>query len=312
MVRHARLCSWVAPGLIVIMIAACGGSPPPAAPAAPAEPAGPPPAPTRAQLRAATVSGILEQTVTLADGKYAGAPAEAGAAPHPALQLWPRSSVVGNVDGVAGNESVVVLSSSAAGGPDVLHLGVFAAPDGKAVSLATADVGAGVQLYKMWIEHGQVLMDVIEPSPKDPPCCPTVISRRTFALAGGVLQQKSTEPKGTMSSNLLMQTDWVLAEMDGQAADPALQPPTLLVQAGKIAGFDGCNRYSGPMVEKYIAQVQIGPLTATKKACDPAATKVEEQFLSRMNQVTGYAFRAGDLVLTWKDKQGGGTIVFTK
>lgn len=312
MLKRMQLIGRVAAGLILITIAACGGEPPPAQPAAPAEPAGPPPAPTRAQLRVATVSGILEQTVTLADGKYAGAPAEGGAAPHPALQLWPRSSVLGNVDGVAGNESVVVLSTSAAGSPDVLHVGVFAAKDGKAASVATADVGAGVQLYKMWIERGKIMMDVIEPSPKDPPCCPTVISRRTFALEGGALQQKSAENKGTMSSALLMSTDWVLAEMDGQAPDPALQPPTLLVQSGKITGFDGCNRYSGPFVEKYIAQVQVGPLVATKKACDAGAMKLGEHFLTRMNQVAGYAFRAGDLVLTWKDKQAEGQLVFTK
>jgi hypothetical protein len=40
--------------------------------------------------------------------------------------------------------------------------------------------------------------------------------------------------------------------------------------------------------------------------------EIEDRFTSRMNKVTSYTFRAGQLVLTWGDKQGGGLLVFSK
>ena len=48
-----------------------------------AAPAGPPPTPTLDQLKGATVSGVFDQAVTLANGKYDGPPAAPGAASHP-------------------------------------------------------------------------------------------------------------------------------------------------------------------------------------------------------------------------------------
>ena len=80
--------------LAALAIAACGQKEAPA-PAA-AAPAGPPPTPTLDQLKGATVSRVLEQAGTLANGRYDGPPAAPGAASHPTLVLWeiqPQSNV---------------------------------------------------------------------------------------------------------------------------------------------------------------------------------------------------------------------------
>ena len=303
--RTVCLAGWALLGL-----AACSKAPAP--PPAAAVPQGPPPAPTLEQVRSATVSGVLEQPVTLVDGTYEGPPVAAGAASRPTLSLWAPSLIFSDLDGAPGNEAIALLSTSSGGSGEFVHVAVFALKDGKAVSLATAPVGDRVQLQKLWVEHGQIHMDVVEAGPKDPACCPTQISRKVFALEGGALRPKSSDAVGSLSVNLLASTDWVLAEMDGQPVDASGRPPTLLVQYGKVVGFGGCNRYTGPLKESSPGQISVGPLASTRMACPPAEMELEDKFTSRMNKVTSYTFRAGQLALTWRDKQGGGLLVFSK
>ena len=75
-----------------------------AAPAA-AAPAGPPPTPTLDQLKGAAVSGVFDQAVTLANGRYDGPPAASGAASHPTLVLWEPAVAFGDMDGTARQRS---------------------------------------------------------------------------------------------------------------------------------------------------------------------------------------------------------------
>jgi heat shock protein HslJ len=70
-----------------------------------------------------------------------------------------------------------------------------------------------------------------------------------------------------------------------------------VVQYGKVAGFSGCNRYTGPITESTPGKVTIGELAVTRKACDAAANEIEAAFLDRMRATTSYAFQAGRLLL---------------
>jgi hypothetical protein len=204
--------AFVAAGLGLLALVACSQSPPPA-PAAPKEP---PPPPTVEQLRSATVSGVLDQPVTLANGVYTGQPVAAGATTHPSLTLWPSAAVFSDVDGKPGSEAVAAMAADTGGSGEFVHIGVFAVQDGKAVSVATALVGDRVKVQKLWVEHGQIHLDVVEAGPKDPACCPSQLSRKVFALEGGTLKQVSSDVVGTLSVNLLASTDFMLIEMDGQ------------------------------------------------------------------------------------------------
>ena len=47
----------------------------------------------------------------------------------------------------------------------------------------------------------------------------------------------------------------------------------------KIIGDSGCNRFMGPYKQES-AHISIGPLGATRKACEPEVTKQEEAFLA--------------------------------
>ncbi|HEX9206894.1 MAG TPA: META domain-containing protein [Steroidobacteraceae bacterium] len=297
----------------LVLLAGCTGKEPATPPAgAPSPPI--PAALTRELIRDAQVTGVLETPVTLAGGRYEGAPVEPGAASRPSVTLWEPTILLGNLDGAPGDEGAALLSTNTGGSGEFVYLAAFALRDGKAQSIAVAPLGDRVRLFRAWIERGQVHMDVIEAAPGDPACCPTQLTRKAFALQDGKLQQLESAAVGTLSVNLLAATDWMLAEMDGQALPKEALPPTALIQYGKIAGFAGCNRYSAPLTETQAGVVKVGEVAVTGgKACDAAATALEARFLERVRQVQSYGFVAGRLVLSAPVKDGTPrTLTFTR
>jgi len=282
---------------------------PPAATEA-AQPAGPP---TLEQMLAATVTDVLESPVTLANGRFEGPPAAEGGASRPTLQLWEPTILFRNVDGTPGEEGIALMSASGGGSGEFVHLGVFALRDGKATTIATAPVGDRVQLLRAWVEHDQVHMDVVEAGPQDPACCPTQLARKTFAMKDGKLQMTGSEVVGSLSLNLLAATDWMLVEMDGKPLPQGTMPPTALIQYGKIAGFAGCNRYSGPVTEPQAGSIKVGELATTRKACEGPATELEAAFLERLGRSETYRLQAGRLLFAGpQDGQDAKTLLFSR
>jgi heat shock protein HslJ len=256
-----------------------------------------PAAPTRDQLLSATVTGVFDAPVTLTAGLHEGPPAEAGAASKPTLALWESTIEFVDVDGAPPEEGVALLTSSEGGSGTYSHLGVFSVQDGKAVTLGVAPLGDRVQLFRLWHEPGKVLLDLVEPGPGEPSCCPTQLSRKAFGWKDGRLQQLASDVVGGLSINLLAATDWMLVEMDGQPLPAGVVPPTTVIQYGKAAGFSGCNRYTGPITESVAGKVKLGELAVTGKACDATVNELEAAFLDRMRATTSYAFQAGRLLL---------------
>jgi heat shock protein HslJ len=256
-----------------------------------------PTAPTRDQLLGATVTGVFDAPVTLTAGHYEGPPAEAGAASKPTLKLWESTIEFVDLDGAPPEEGFALLTSSEDASGTFSHLGVFGVQDGKTATLGVAPLGDRVQLFRLWHEPGKVLLDVVEPGPGEPACCPTQLSRKAFGWKDGKVQQLSSEVVGGLSINLLAATDWMLVEMDGQPLPAGVMPPTTLVQYGKAAGFSGCNRYTGPITESAPGNVKLGELAVTRKACDAAASEIEAAFLDRMRATISYRFQAGGLLL---------------
>jgi heat shock protein HslJ len=275
------------------------------APQAREAPVAPQMPPTRTELLTAEVSGIFPHAVALQDGRYDGPPAEPGAAARPTLLLWSPTIEFGDIDGSDGNEAVAMLSSSAGGSGDLVHVGIFTNKDGKARSIAVTPVGDRVKLIRMWLEPGKVFMDVVEAGAKDPACCPTRIARKEFHwLPDGELKLIGSDAISVLSVNLLAATDWMLIAMDGEAVPEGAMPPTALIEYGKIAGFAGCNRYTGQLAETDPGTLQVGALVATRKACAPPATQLEQQFLERLGRIDRYTLQAGQLLLTGPGQAG--------
>ena len=294
--------------LATLAIAACGQkeAPTPAA----AAPAGPPPTPTLEQLKGATVSGVFDQAVTLANGKYDGPPAAPGAASRPTLVLWEPAVAFGDMDGTPGNEAVAVLSSSGGGSGEFVHIAVFGVRDGQLVNLGTAEVGDRVKLRSLWLEKGKAIMDVVEAGPKDPACCPTQLARKTYVMEGGALKQSKSEAMGTITIGTLAAIEWQLVSIDGQPVAEGLKPPIIHFEIDSVRGSAGCNRFNATVKETAPGELQIGPPAATRMACPPAEMELEQKFLALFAKASRYTFVAGQLALTGKD--GTGALVFSK
>jgi len=293
---------------LALAIAGCGDG----TPKERLKPPGPPPTPTVEQVKAATVSGVFEQAITLADGRYEGEPAEAGAASRPTAMLWEPSFQTADLDGEPGSEALAMLSANTGGSGERVYLAVFGSRDGAVANVATVPVGDRVRLQSLWLERGKVVMDVIEAGPNDPACCPTQVSRKTFGYDGGAFKQLSSEVRGVLALSMLAANEWTLVEIDGQPLPPDIDPPLIHFATDKLRGFAGCNRFTAAISESKPGEIDIGAPAAEKKACPPPQMELEQKFLAQLDAVKHYSYVSGQLALTWQDGDRVGTLRFRK
>jgi heat shock protein HslJ len=293
---------------MALAIAGCGDK----APKERLAPPGPPPTPTLEQVNAATVSGVFDQAITFAAGRYEGQPAAPDAASRPTALIWEPTFHTADLDGVIGSEALALLSSNAGGSGEFVYLAVFGMRDGAFANLATVPVGDRVRLQSLWIERGKVIMDVIEPGPNDAACCPTQVSRKTFGYQDGTFKQISSEVRGMLAVSMLGANEWTLIEIDGQPVPQDVDPPLIHVESGKLRGFAGCNRFTASVTESKPGEIDIGAAAAEKKACPPPQMELEQKFLTRLVAVNRYSYVAGQLALTWADGDKVGTLLFRK
>ena len=296
--------------LVALALAGCGGKTPPAS--APTVPAGPPPTPTLEQLKSATVTGLFDQAVTLAGGRYEGEPYEPGAASRPGLMLWEPTVHFGDLDGAEGSEAVALLSATTGGSGEFVHVAVFGLRDGALVNLGTAPVGDRTRVQAVWLEKGRIVMDVVEIGPNDAACCPTQVARKTYGLEGGGLKQLSSDVRGVLALSMLAANEWTLVEMDGQPLAAIADPPLIHFERDTVRGFAGCNRFNAPVKETKPGEIDVGPASATRMACPPERMELEQKFLAQLDKVSRYTYRAGQLALGWQDGDRYGTLVFRK
>jgi len=295
--------------LLALSVAGCGKKP--AEPVA-AVPAGPPPTPTLEQVKSATISGVFDQAVTLADGKYTGPPIEPGAASVPTVLLWDTTFHTADLDGTAGNEAVAMLSANSGGSGEMVYLAAFGVRDGALANLGTVQVGDRTRLQSLWLERGKVVMDVIEAGPQDAACCPTQVARKTFGYEGGAFKQLASDVRGVLALSMLAANEWTLVEMDGQPVPAGLEPPLIHFEGNSVRGFAGCNRFTAPVKETKPGEIDVGAAAATKKACPPPQMELEARFLKQLDAVISYSYLAGQLALTWQDGDAFGTLLLRK
>ncbi|MGB5103091.1 MAG: META domain-containing protein [Steroidobacteraceae bacterium] len=279
---HRSTRSLIVVPMAALALAACGQQ----ESAAPAANAGPPPTPTLEQLREAAT----QATAT----------------------LWEPSVRFGDVDGAAGSEAVAVLSSPAEGGGESVQVAVYGVRDGALATLGSAAVGAGVQLQGLWLEQGKIRMDVIEPGPEDAAGAPTQVARKTYAMEGGVLKQLTSEVRGVLGLSMLAANEWLLVEIDGAPLPAGSEAPLVLFEGETVRGFAGCNRFTAPVKETKPGEIDVGPGAATKMACPQPEMDLEQKFLTQLDAVNRYGYRAGQLALDWQAGETSGTLLFRK
>ena len=268
-------------------------------------------APSLAQLKSATFSGVFDHPFTLKDGLYEGPPFVEAGASRPRVMLWEHSIAFGDLDGAPGDEAAVLLSESSGGSGERVYVAVVSGRSGQLANLGTTLVGDRTKVRAFQVADGRIVMDAVEAGPKDARCCPTQLTRKSYALRNGALEMVSSEMSGTLSLATLAGIEWTLVEIDSEPRPAGVRPPTATFEGTRIAGCGGCNRYMGGVEEAGPGGMTVGPLASTKMACPPPEMDVEDRFLAYLAKVSRYTFLGGRLALSGMDGDRSITLIFT-
>lgn len=270
-------------------------------------------APPLGALANATYAGLVEQPVTLRDGVWEGEPYVPGGASRPRVMLVPGFRITGDLDGNGDPETVALLAVSGGGSGTFSHLAVAGwDAKGRVRVRAVAPLGDRVQVRYARIEAGELRIDTVEAGEGDGACCPGEKRTRHWRLVADALEEGEAITTGRLGpDDLGGGITWRLTHLDRDKGVPLSGAPTLNYAEGKLTGFSGCNRYFGSVeAGQAPGEVKIGPLGATRKVCAPAAMELESDFLRRLGAVEKFMFRTGRLVLSYRDGEGIGGLLF--
>jgi putative lipoprotein len=117
-----------------------------------------------------------------------------------------------------------------------------------------------------------------------------------------MMLQQATEPAApaatAASGARLLGTRWVLAEVNGNAAQPGEGQSAHfeLHKKEKLTGSTGCNNFTGSYIASQGA-LQFMPGATTMKMCAPAVAQQEQAFLAALKATTAYKVDGSTLEL---------------
>ncbi len=112
----------------------------------------------------------------------------------------------------------------------------------------------------------------------------------------GMEKDKSCEAGSGMSA-ALQNTYWELVQLNGRDVPEMEREPSLVLNSrqGRVAGFSGCNRFSGTY-KLSEERLKFGPVVATKMACLDDG-EVEKSYLQALQQVRSWRVKGSTLDL---------------
>lgn len=275
-----------------------------------------PQAPSLDEIANAEVSDIDDAgMIRLHDGTFDGAPYVDGGAARPVVRLWRELSVRGDLDGVAGQERAVLLSSTTGGSGERIYLAVFDhGADGQIRNIATVLVGDRVKLRALALESATLMLDLVEPAPGEAACCGTRLARRSYRLEQAKLQLVHSEIQGQLSLATISGSEWILLEHNGEALAEGLRAPTIRISEGQASGFSGCNEFHLRLEEVSAGEIRVDPATmiSTRMACTEPAMTLESSYLGELSVVDRYTFLQGRLALGWQRGENRGLLLFRR
>jgi len=144
---------------------------------------------TMSQAADATYSGVIDEPVTLVDGRYEGRAYADAAASRPVVQLLRGPALVADIDGDGFDEAVVVLASSFGGSGSYTWLAVVEAFDGLAQSVAPVSLGDRVRIEALTLDNRIIRTRTLEHGPSDAMCCPSARRIREWTFSDGILSE---------------------------------------------------------------------------------------------------------------------------
>lgn len=256
----------------------------------------------------------LEQAVTLSDGSWQGAPYVEGGASAARAGLLRDFHLSGDLDGDGADEAVLLLWTSTGGSGTFDYLAVVdRGADASPYSRATTPLGDRVKLRAAAIVDRAVILETVEAGPGDAACCPGQKLRRTFVLEGDEMNETSTEDQGRLALADIA-GDWKLTHFGHDEAVPDGIEITLTVAGEAIGGRSACNRYSGGLVEgESPGDVRsAGPMASTRMLCPEPVMEWEGRYLRALEGLTKYSYLGGRLVLSYRDGDAFGTLLFRR
>ncbi|HPQ97300.1 MAG: META domain-containing protein [Thiothrix sp.] len=94
----------------------------------------------------------------------------------------------------------------------------------------------------------------------------------------------------------LKNTQWIIKSLGGKPV-PTTHLPTISFTSDRVAGFNGCNRFSGYYRAGNDAALNLGSLVSSRVACSSPADELEQQVNEKLAQSQMYAITRNDLVL---------------
>jgi len=120
--------------------------------------------------------------VRLANGKYEEA-IQPGAASKIAVSLS-QLYAMGDLNGDGVDDAAVVLVSNTGGSGVFYQLVAVLNEGGTPKPIAATMLGDRVKLESLTIKSGEIVVEMLTQGPKDPLCCPSLKSTRSFRLQG--------------------------------------------------------------------------------------------------------------------------------
>ena len=268
--------------------------------------------PTLEKLANATFNGVFEEPVTLADGRWEGAPYVDGGASRPSAGLVEHFMLFGDIDGDGRDETVVLLWQSSGGSGTRSYLAAVKRQDGDVVNLATSLVGDRVQVKAGSIVDGAISLDLIQAGPGDAACCPTQKAFVTWQLEDGDLVRTATEITGELSLEDLQGPGWMLAEIGSDELVSTDPPIRIHFVTDRVDGSGGCNSYFGTVTSETPGQLAFSAMGTTMMACSEPVMELERRFLRTLAGGARYSFFAGRLVIGCDTDQGPVALIFER
>lgn len=131
--------------------------------------------------------GILDEAITLVNGRYEGEPFVEGGASRPTVMLMAEPVAYGDLNGDGGTDAAVVLVSDSGGSGTFVYLAAVESRDGAPNNLATLLLGDREQVRSLTIEDGRLIAKLLSHAADDPACCPSLETIREFKLQGETL-----------------------------------------------------------------------------------------------------------------------------
>lgn len=250
--------------------------------------------------------------VTLANGRWTGAPVAGGAASRPTVALADEFRIEGDLDRDGILEAVVALTITSGGTGVVSVLAVVQRQNGKLHQIATATLGDRVQLRSARIADGSLFVSAVRTGENDAACCPGELVDWQWTLRDGRLIGLRGVRTGRLSVETLAGTMWVLRRWDLTEPAPAAPVVTLAYEGGRFTGESGCNRYFAEVVPGQLpGEVALSRSGGTRMACPEPPSSVEKRFLEQLGAARTVGFRLGRLAISYVRGDGSpGTMLF--